>query len=224
MWVFCFISCFFFVCFFLRKGLKSPERRVSHCYYLTHSCFYPANAECNLHLSHDKGDSSHLMIASCHWWKRLFDCNTSVGCAAAPHVRHLIVPVVETLTLPFWVCQPAIRRQCHFYTLFHLVVVPHDQHKQERLSKTDNCIYYYLKLFTSVGLQNQSQHFSLSRVESSTGATLSSLYSAHRPVWLQQPDLRVWLLNIVQVPPVSGQCALWVCAQCRQWFRCKSPK
>lgn len=115
-------------------------------------------------------------------------------------------------------------QESYFYTLLHLVVAPHDQHKQERLSKTDNCIYYYLKLFTSVGLQNQSQHFSLSRVENSTGATLSFLYSAHRPVWLQQPDLRVWLLNIVQVPPVSGQCALWVCAQCRQWFRCKSPK
>lgn len=34
------------------------------------------------------------------------------------------------------------------------------------------------------------------------------LFLAHRLVGLQQPDLCVWLLIIVQVPSVSGQCAL----------------
>lgn len=60
---------------------------------------------------------------------------------------------------------------------FPLKVAPDNQtqNKEDKLSKTDNCIYYNTKIFTSLGLQNvecgqnQSEHFPFSRVENACG-------------------------------------------------------
>lgn len=77
---------------------------------------------------------------------------------------------------------------------FHLKVAPDNQtqNKEDKLSKTDNCIYYNTKIFTSLGLQNvecgqnQSEHFPFSRVENACG-WIVGFFSSLLPFFILTP-------------------------------------
>lgn len=195
--------------------LKSQKRRGSdsvscfYCYYLAHSCFHPAKRT--------------LLNIICNCLVIKVILYTSVICLTATHLRVVQQPYMYVTWQYRW-CKPVIMLFLYLISPGGGATWPTQTRKAEQNRQLHLLLSQVIYICWVTESEPTFLFVTCHMLRVQPERRFLFFYSAHRPVRLQLPDLRVWLLNIVQVPPVSGQCALWVCAQCRQWFRCKSPK